>query len=174
MTGRPTPLLKPDHPALRKVAARVKDASQVTDLVEDLRVTMEHEGGVGLAAPQVGRSVRVFVTGLGDHRTFINPEITASSEEEIWWEEGCLSLPRLLGDVRRPKQVTVRASDQHGKPFVVRVDGLYARVIQHEVDHLDGILFPDRMQDLSKLRTLTDEEWQSRFEGNDRLREEEM
>lgn len=174
MTSGRRQLVPSDDPVLRKVAPRAKDARQVADLADALLTSMREEGGVGLAAPQVGQSIRVFVTDVGEQRIFINPEITRRSDELIWWEEGCLSLPRLLGDVRRPKEVTVRATDTQGTPFTVRADGLYARVIQHEIDHLDGILFPDRMEDLSKLRTLTDEEWQSRFEGNEQLREEEM
>ncbi|MEX2209313.1 MAG: peptide deformylase [Patescibacteria group bacterium] len=174
MTTGPHQLVPSDDPVLRKVASRAKDARQVADLAEALLTSMRQEGGVGMAAPQVGQSVRVFVTGVGEQQVFVNPEITERSDELIWWEEGCLSLPRLLGDVRRPKEVTIRAIDAQGTPFTVRADGLCARVIQHEIDHLDGILFPDRMEDLSKLRTLTDKEWQSRFEGNEQLREEEM
>jgi peptide deformylase len=166
-------LIPSDHPTLRKVAAKVSDVSQVTDLVANMLVTMKAEGGVGLAAPQIGQSVRVFVTGIGDQRVFINPELKHVSEKSIWWEEGCLSLPRLHGDVERPKEATMEATGLDGKRFTVTADELYGRVMQHELDHLDGILFPDRMTDLTKLRTLTQEEWDSRFERQ-KLRDEEM
>ena len=135
----------------------------------NLLQTMQAEVGVGLAAPQVGQSLRLFVTGVkGEPMVFINPEITERSKEEILWEEGCLSLPRLLGEVRRPKEVTVRATGTDRQPFEVKADGLLARVLQHEYDHLEGILFTDRMDDLRKLKRLTEEEWASRSEDKDR------
>ena len=173
MEGKRLPLVPSDHPTLRKTAAKVPKPAELKDLVTDMLVTMKTEGGVGLAAPQVDRSVRLFVTGIGDQRVFINPELQQVSDELIWWEEGCLSLPRLLGDVQRPGQITVAAAGLDGKRFTLMADQLYGRVIQHEIDHLDGILFPDRMTDVSKIRELTEEEWQSRFE-NKRLRDEEM
>lgn len=174
MEGNRLPLIPSHHPNLRKAAAKVARPSQVTDLATDLLATMKTEGGVGLAAPQVGRSVRLFVAGIGDRRVFINPKLETSSDELIWWEEGCLSLPRLLGDVERPKTVTVSATGPDGERFTVTADQLHGRVLQHELDHLDGILFPDRMKDVSKIRELTEEEWQSRFENNEKLRNEEM
>jgi peptide deformylase len=175
MAGTRLTLVPSDDPALRVVAKRVSKPTAVADLAADLATTMEAEGGVGLAAPQVGRSVRLFVTAVaGDSQAFVNPEIVSRSRDRIVWEEGCLSLPRLLGDVTRPKRITVRAATLDGQRAEFEADDLLARVIQHEVDHLDGILFPDRMDDLSKLRTISEEEWQSRFAKNDRLRNEEM
>ncbi|MDP4000289.1 MAG: peptide deformylase [bacterium] len=173
MEGKRLPLVPSDHPVLHKTASKVPKPAEVRGLVADMLVTMKTEGGVGLAAPQVGRSVRLFVTGIGDQRVFINPELEQASDELIWWEEGCLSLPRLLGDVQRPGQVTVAATGLDGKRFTLTADQLYGRVIQHEIDHLDGILFPDRMTDVTKIRELTEEEWQSRFQ-NKRLHDEEM
>ncbi len=174
MTGKHLSLVPSDDPALRAVAKRIRRPGSVADLAADLFATMQTEGGVGLAAPQVGRSVRLFVTGVDGPQAFLNPEIVSRSRERIWWEEGCLSLPRLLGDVERPKRVTVRATSLAGKRIEFAADDLLARVIQHELDHLDGILFPDRMPDLGKLRTISEEEWQSRFEQNEKLRNEEM
>jgi peptide deformylase len=160
------PLVPPNDPALRAKAAWVADPASLSKLAHDLIETMKTEGGVGLAAPQVGQRLRVFVTGVGDEtRIFINPKIVKRSDEQIWWEEGCLSLPRLLGPVKRPKQVTVTAVGLDGKSFRVTADDLLGRVLQHEIDHLDGVLFPDRMEDLTKLRKLTEEEWQSRFDA---------
>ena len=168
------PLVPSDDPILRKVAARVSDPKQVEDLAADLFVTMQAEGGVGLAAPQVGKSVRLFVTSAGGGpAAFINPEIVERSKEKIDWEEGCLSLPRMLVDVRRPKRVTLRAQTLDGQTATIEADDLLARVIQHEIDHLDGILFPDRMDDLSKLRKISQEEWDSRFNAAE-LRDAEM
>lgn len=153
-----------NSPVLRTKAKKVADPSRLGSLVDDLIETMIAESGVGLAAPQLGKSVRVFVTGIDKHyNAFINPEIIAVSEEQIWWEEGCLSLPRMLGEVKRPKQVTVRALDRHGKQITISADNLTARVLQHEHDHLEGILFPDRMSDLATLKKLTEEEWQTRL-----------
>ena len=175
MAGKRLTLVASDDPVLRKTAARVSRLAAVTDLVRGLLATMKAEGGVGLAAPQVGRSVRVFVTAAaGGPHAFINPEIVSRSRERILWEEGCLSLPRLLGDVERPKRVTVRATGLDGQPIELSADDLLARVIQHEVDHLDGILFPDRMKDPRKLRTISEEEWNSRFTGAEDLKNTEM
>lgn len=158
------PLVQANAAVLRETAKQIKDPATVTDLASDLLATMVAEGGVGLAAPQVGRGVRLFVTNVaGQPLVFINPTLAKASKEEIWWEEGCLSLPRLLGQVKRPKQVTVRALSETGQRREITADDLLARVIQHELDHLNGILFPDRVEDLGTLRYLNDEEWQSRF-----------
>lgn len=166
-------LVPSDDPVLRQPAKPVDDPSSVRELARELTKMLVTEGGVGLAAPQVGQGLRLFVTGVDDrNHIFINPEITWKSDKEIWWEEGCLSLPRLYGEVRRPKQVTVRYTDEHGAAQELKADGLLARVIQHEHDHLEGILFPDRMQDLSTLRKVSEEEWQSRFRRDEGERPE--
>lgn len=174
MTGKHLTLVPAGDSVLRAMAKRIRRPGSVADLAADLFATMQAEGGVGLAAPQVGRSVRLFVTGVDGPQAFLNPEIVSRSREQILWEEGCLSLPRLLGDVERPKRVTVRATSLDGRRIEFAADDLLARVIQHELDHLDGILFPDRMPDLSKLRKITEEEWQTRFEKDGKLRNEEM
>ena len=159
-------LVPSDAPVLRHKAKRIAEPASVRDLADQMAETIVAEGGVGLAAPQVGRAVRLFLTNLeGEIRAYVNPEITWFSDEKIWWEEGCLSLPRLLGQVERPKQIKLSATDLQGRRIRLAADDLLARVIQHEVDHLDGVLFPDRMTDLSQLRKLTAEEWDSRFEN---------
>lgn len=161
------PLIAPDNPVLRTKAKKVRKLGDLGSLADDLLETMYLEGGVGLAAPQVGQGVRVFVTAVeGDRQVFINPKITWRSEERIEWEEGCLSLPRLFGIVVRPKAVRVRALDIAGKEREIESDGLLGRVMQHETDHLDGVLFPDRMDDLSTLRKVSEKEWESRHETN--------
>ncbi|MCI5829726.1 MAG: peptide deformylase [Treponema sp.] len=109
--------------------------------------TMESANGVGLAAPQVGIAKRFFVLQADDEvkRVFINPEITKTSAETSSYEEGCLSLPGFYEEIVRPVKVSVSALDENGKHFVINdADGLLARIIQHENDHLDGILYIDR------------------------------
>jgi peptide deformylase len=121
--------------------------SDVRILAEEMFGAMERGRGVGLAAPQVGSPVRVFVTNIeGDQkRVFINPEIVLTSQEQVEFEEGCLSLPRLYLDVTRPESVRVQAWNERGRPFTVEADGFLARVMLHEYDHLEGILFIDRL-----------------------------
>ena len=104
--------------------------------------------GIGLAGPQVASPLRLFVTSVeGDKpRIFINPEIVLTSQEVVEIEEGCLSLPRLYLDVVRPESVRVQAWNEKGRPFSVETGGLLARVILHEYDHLEGLLFIDRLK----------------------------
>lgn len=120
---------------------------ELAQLVEDMFDTLEANPGVGLAGPQIGVLKRVFVVELDDkvRRVFINPQISAMSGNEIAYEEGCLSIPGIWFDVLRPESVTIYAYDEKGKPFHIDADGLLARVIQHEYDHLDGRLFIDRI-----------------------------
>jgi peptide deformylase len=112
--------------------------------------------GVGLAAPQVGLPLRVFVTDVeGDKkRVFINPEILLTSQEQVTFEEGCLSLPKLYVDVVRPELIKIQAWNEKGRPFTLEVGGFLARVIQHEYDHLEGILFVDRLKGLKRDRAI--------------------
>lgn len=110
--------------------------------------TMVEADGIGLAAPQVGVSSRIFVVDTrrpGERMAFINPEIIETSQEQGVHEEGCLSIPGMYYDIVRPLNVTVQAQDVKGKPFVVHAEGLFARALQHEYDHLNGVLFIDRM-----------------------------
>ncbi len=116
-------------------------------LVDAMFETMEEADGVGLAAPQVGVSERLFVIDVRDGKrwVFINPEIIGTSEECETVEEGCLSIPGIFSDVTRAARVTVQAQNLQGKPFTVEADGLFARAIQHELDHLNGVLFIDHL-----------------------------
>ena len=125
-------------------------------LVRGMHETMIHDRGMGLAAPQVGVSLRVFIVGIDGEplRVFINPKITAASEETSEYEEGCLSFPGLYFNVERPTAVEVEAFDTHGTPFKLSADGILARVIQHENDHLDGVLFIDRISPAKRRRAL--------------------
>lgn len=118
-------------------------------LVADMFDAMKREHGLGLAAPQVGASVRLFITDVENDkpRVFINPEIIQTSQEESDYEEGCLSFPGLYTNVRRPSAVRIQAFNERGRPFTVDAEGLLARVILHENDHLDGKLFVDRLSE---------------------------
>jgi len=132
---------------LRQVAKPVEEVTEKhKKLAEEMFETMEAANGVGLAAPQVGLSIRMFVVIADDdvRRVFINPQIISTSQELTPYEEGCLSIPEVYESIMRPKTVTVQALNEFGKPFTLEADGLLARVIQHEYDHLEGHLFIDR------------------------------
>lgn len=134
---------------LRQKCAPV-EASEINDemraLFDEMFTTMISADGVGLAAPQIGIAKRFFVIISDDNvrRVFINPEIIKSSADSVPFDEGCLSLPGLNEQIMRPSAVTVNALDENGKRFVLDAEGLLARIIQHENDHLDGILYIDR------------------------------
>ncbi len=149
------------HPVLRQRArplttTEVREAG-VQRFIDDMMETMHEYSGIGLAAPQVHESLRVFVAGLEDEAgqlrvvPFINPEITPGGDriDEDW--EGCLSIPDIRGRVPRHHEIVVRSLDRRGKPQEMVLEGFAARVVQHETDHLDGILFLDRMRSLDTL-----------------------
>ncbi len=172
------------HPVLRRRARPVDPATVTTPafqkLIDDMFETMDAYDGIGLAAPQVHESVRLVLVGIkgghgeGEDRDgedaslqvlpLINPEIRPVGREtgEDW--EGCLSLPGLRGRVRRPNDVKIAALDRHGKRFELHLHGYPARVTQHEADHLDGVLFVDRMK---SFETLTFLEEYARFWAKD-------
>jgi peptide deformylase len=142
-------------PVLREKAAPVAELSdEVRQLIADMFDTMYAEEGVGLAAPQVGESQRVIVVDPreDDVQPFalVNPEILEFSEDVERGEEGCLSIPGLREIVERSWAVRVRGLDQHGQPVEFEAEGFLARILQHEVDHLDGILFLDRVSALKR------------------------
>lgn len=144
----PSPIVKLGHAALRKVAAPVARVTPATrQLVQRMDEIMRTAHGQGLAAPQIALSTRVIVYDAGQGlRALINPKIIAFRGEQIDPPEGCLSIPGLQGRVRRAQEIRVKALDEWGKPVLRRVSELEARVIQHEIDHLDGILFIDRVE----------------------------
>lgn len=134
-------------PVLRQEAQEVQ---KITDehrrLIADMLETMRDAPGVGLAAPQVGVLERIFVWEVGEeHGALINPRIIARSDETVSDEEGCLSIPGLVYDVDRSLEVTVEALDENGERIEVAGTELLGRVFQHEIDHLDGVLFIDRI-----------------------------
>jgi peptide deformylase len=120
---------------------------EIQSLAEQMLETMRTNKGIGLAAVQVGKMIRLFVTDLPKDmpRVFINPEIVETSLDQVTFEEGCLSIPDINADVVRPMQVRVQAWNLKGRPFSLDADDLLARVIQHEIDHLNGVLFIDRI-----------------------------
>jgi peptide deformylase len=131
-----------------------RKAEPVLVIDDDLRTVAEgmidalHAGkGVGLAGPQIGFMKRIFVVHVdGDvARVFINPSITATSPETVKYEEGCLSIPGVWADVIRARSLQIQAWNERGRPFTMEVDGILARVILHEYDHLEGVLFLDRL-----------------------------
>lgn len=162
------PIYVAPHPVLKKIAEPVEGG--VTDdlrkLMDDMLETMYSARGIGLAAPQVGVSKRVIVMDIdqkdgedgeddappikGRARFFVNPEITWSSEELNVYNEGCLSVPGQYAEVERPKQVKLKFLDYDGTAREIDCDGLLATCIQHEMDHLDGILFVDHLSTLKR------------------------
>jgi peptide deformylase len=149
-------ILEAPHPVLKTRAAAVETIDEaLRRLVADMFETMYVAPGIGLAAPQVGVLKRVVVIDVaeGEERrpmTLVNPEIVWRSEEVATAEEGCLSLPKQFADVTRPQAIQVRFLTEQGEPRELAADGLLARCVQHEVDHLDGILFTDHLSALRR------------------------
>lgn len=149
------PIRKIGDPILRRRAKKVEKITKDTQrLIDDMIETMRAAHGLGLAAPQIGVSERIAIVEVeqddanpGDSKlhVLINPEVLRVSEETWEHVEGCLSIPGWRGDVVRPVRVTVRATDREGKRFTLDAEGMLARAILHEVDHLDGVLYIDRL-----------------------------
>jgi peptide deformylase len=144
-----------DTPELRRVATEVDPATlalpETQQLIDELFETMETSDGIGLAAPQVGISVRMVIVVLGGTGyCLVNPRITRRSKDLVKGEEGCLSFPGLFGDVVRNREIEFVALDRQGQEINQTVSDLDARVIQHELDHLDGVLLPDRIKEKIK------------------------
>ena len=143
---------------LRHKAHKVTDfGPDLQALADDMVETMRLAPGVGLAAPQVNESTRLIVVEFGDEEDeevppklyiMANPEITRTSTDTLVGTEGCLSIPGVQGDVERALTVTVKGLNRRGKPMTVKAKGWLARIFQHEIDHLDGILFVDRAEKL--------------------------
>ena len=143
-------------------------------LLSEMFTTMDEANGVGLAAPQININKRFFVvTADGDvRRVFINPEIISTSAELSEYEEGCLSIPKIYETIVRPAKVTVQALDENGKHFTLDAEGLLARIIQHENDHLDGIVFIDRGDaEFAKKAEETMKKRQARYEEKIKAKE---
>lgn len=142
------------HPTLRRKARPVTEfGPELQTLVEEMVATMRQAPGVGLAAPQVNVSLRVIVIEFGDEEdedapkkvyAVVNPEIQKVSREMVTGTEGCLSIPGLIGDVERHEAVLVKGLSRRGQPVKIKARGWLARIFQHEIDHLNGILFTDK------------------------------
>lgn len=144
-------------PILEKPTEPVTEFDEnLAALCEEMFEVMRRDHGIGLAAPQVGLSKRIFVTNVDDDkkRIFINPEIVMTSPDLVEYEEGCLSFPGLYFVVKRSSVLRIQAFNEKGRPFTVEADGLLARVILHEYDHLQGKLFIERITPFKKERAL--------------------
>jgi len=148
----------PDPVLRRKAHAVTTFDKNLKTLIEDMVETMREAPGVGLAAPQIGLSDRLIVVEYYEHEqdeeeenedapkkvwAVINPEIVTASEEKIKGVEGCLSIPGLVGEVERHTAIQIKGLNRHGKPIKIKAEGWLARIFQHEIDHLNGVLFPD-------------------------------
>ncbi len=141
-------IIKNDEKKLRQKSRPVLDLRdrETQELIDQMFVAMRcGKEGIGLAAPQVGELLRLFVIDLGGKKhVFINPKIEKASEKESVEEEGCLSFPGVFLSVKRPAKIVASAWDRYGKKFKIKADGIFARAIQHEYDHLEGVLFMDK------------------------------
>lgn len=152
----PPAIVKFPHPALRDPARAVSAVDdELRELAAGMIEAMHNAGGIGLAAPQVGRAIRLIVAADGGAPlVFFNPKIVAAAEEIAEREEGCLSLPGISAVVRRPAAVSVSGLDIRGKEQKTDAEGLLAACLQHEIDHLNGVLFVDHLSRLKKNRLL--------------------
>jgi peptide deformylase len=145
------------NPVLRRKARKVTEIdADLQLLIDSMIVTMREAPGVGLAAPQIGASIRLVVVEYGEEDeegeevspkklyTLVNPEIVLASEEKEMGIEACLSIPGLVGEVERHSAIVIKGLNRHGKPTKVKAHGWLARIFQHEIDHLDGVVYPDR------------------------------
>ena len=154
------PIVAYGHPVLKKSAQDiVKDEIDVRQLAEDMFETMHHASGIGLAAPQIGKSLRMFIADaapledekIGDWKqVFINPEILEETGDDWAFEEGCLSIPNIREDVIRPEKLKIQYFDENWEEHTEEFDGMQARIIQHEYDHIEGILFTDHLSAFKK------------------------
>lgn len=155
-----------DDKRLRQKANKIKQFTpELKELAQDMLETMRHYEGVGLAGPQIGVMQRIFVAEIptpedeeeeahpqsGQSYILLNPEIVQSSSELVEGQEGCLSIPNWAGLVDRPDWIEVRAQDLTGRRLKLKVEGLLARIFQHEIDHLNGVLYIDHISDTNKL-----------------------
>jgi peptide deformylase len=146
------------HPTLRKKAEKVTDfGPELQQLIEDMIDTLHEESGAGLAAPQVNVSKQVIVVEFGSEEdeeippelyVTINPKITRFSQQMVTGAEGCLSVPGLMGEVDRSEEVVVEGQDRNGEPLKMSLQGWAARIFQHEIDHINGILYTDRAMEV--------------------------
>src|SRR5437667_5377860 len=147
-------IITAENPILRRKAKKIhRFDPSLKKLIDDMFETMHAANGVGLAAPQIAQSIRLFVAEYEDRKVALfNPEIIKAEGEELG-SEGCLSIPGYVGEnIRRATKIIVKAQDVRGKPVKIIAEGWFARILQHEIDHLDGILFVDRLDRPEDLR----------------------
>ncbi|MBW4522311.1 MAG: peptide deformylase [Scytolyngbya sp. HA4215-MV1] len=172
----PLPIIELGHPILRQSAVWVEDFGdqQLQNLIDALLVTVQQANGVGIAAPQVGASCRLFIMAsrpnlrypnapLMEPTALINPKVLSHSEQRVDDWEGCLSVPGLRGSVRRYQTIEVEYADRTGQQRVQTLTDFVARIFQHELDHLDGKVFLDRVESTQAL--MTEREFQQRIMG---------
>jgi peptide deformylase len=155
------PIITLPDPKLRLVSRKIERIDDsLRRLMDDMIETMHEAPGVGLAAIQVGEPIRLLVVDVAKKeeppqpQVFVNPEIVWASEERATYEEGCLSIPEYYAEVERPASVRARALDRDGKLREIIAEGLLATVLQHEIDHLDGVLFIDHISKLKRDRVI--------------------
>jgi len=150
-------------PVLKQKAKRVRTIDRsIKKLIRNMIETLHAEPGrVGLAAPQIGIPLRVIIIGLPEEEdiVIINPEIVRRKGERLI-NEGCLSVPGYLGQIKRAESVTTKGRDPNGKEIRIKADGLLAQVLEHEIDHLNGVLYLDHLESMDQLRKITPEETQ--------------
>lgn len=156
------------HQTLQRKARPVTDfGDDLQTLIDDMVETMRDAPGVGLAAPQLDVSQRVLVVEYGDEEdeevppklyVFVNPEITRFSKETVSGIEGCLSIPEFVGEVERAEKITIKGQTRRGQTKKLKASGWLARIFQHEVDHLNGVLFTDRAEKIYRLEDLETED----------------
>ncbi len=171
-------ILRAPAVCLRQKARRIveEDRDTIASLVPAMLRAMYEAPGIGLAAPQVGVGLRLVVIDLTDDEAparaptvLVNPEITTRSDDRVVREEGCLSIPGIYADVARPARVSVRYQDEHLAPRTMDADGLLAACVQHEIDHLDGVLFVDHLSALKRNMLLRRFAKEQRAGGGDKL-----
>lgn len=168
-------LLKENDPILKKVMPDFNFDNPVMDpneLVEEMHKIRKRDGGIGLAAPQIGVEARVIVIGMGDlqsdgvedfAKAFFNPEITEASKDQEYMIEGCLSYPGLFVKVKRPKEITFTFEDEEGTKYYDHLSGITSRIVQHEIDHLDGITFDTKANLLHLQKAKKDRKLSERY-----------
>jgi peptide deformylase len=156
------PIRTVPDPILKQKSKRVRTIDKsIQSLIDNMLETMNAAGGVGLAAPQIGTLLRVIVIGTPevDHIVLINPKIVRRIGERLI-NEGCLSIPGYIGEIKRSVSVTVKARDQNGKEIRIKATGLLAQALEHEIDHINGVLYIDYLENIDNLRKIEPEEAQ--------------
>ena len=157
------PIRTVPDPVLKQKSKRISTVDKkLHKLIDDMIETMHEAHGVGLAAPQVGIPLRLIVIGMPEQEEIclINPEVVKTRGERIV-NEGCLSVPGYIGKIKRAESVTVKGRDRHGKDVRIKADELLAQALEHEIDHINGVIYLDRLESMDDLRKLEPEEFET-------------